>query len=122
MKFRTLLILTLAALAAVLLAASCSDGGEPAVTDGTETAEVTEPVETVPIRGKDGGEINDHKLYAWFENGSALIHRDDFEVGDSGSISVSMAKNEMEGVQLILASAVSHKGVRCELGPLFDVA
>ncbi|MBQ7604467.1 MAG: DUF4091 domain-containing protein [Clostridia bacterium] len=124
LKFKIALLASAAILASVICAACTgTEPGPAVVTDGTETpAAATKPVVTVPIKGKSGSEINDRRLHAWFENGSALIHRDDFEVGDSDSVSVSMAKNEMEGFQLILASAVTHEGVRCELEALSDGA
>ena len=102
-----------------LLCAACSGGGRD-VSEETSAVTAETAVETVPITGKDGQTITDPGIFAWFKNGSELIHRDSFEVETKDSIAVSMAKNEMEGFQLILASAAGHTDVRCELGTLTD--
>ncbi|MBO7376909.1 MAG: hypothetical protein J6V01_07380, partial [Clostridia bacterium] len=102
-----------------LLCAACSGGGRD-VSEETSAGTAETAVETVPITGKDGQMITDPGIFAWFKNGSELIHRDSFEVETKDSIAVSMAKNEMEGFQLILASAAGHTDVRCELGALTD--
>ena len=82
-----------------------------------QTAPAEEPITTAPETEK-GPEAS--PLRAWFEYGSALIPRDKFEEGTADSIAISMAKNEKEGFELLLASDADLSGLRCELKPLTD--
>jgi hypothetical protein len=74
----------------------------------------------VPLRGDNGEKITDTALRAWFEYGTNLTRRDFFKVETKDSIAISMAKNEMEGFQLVLAATVDYDGLRCEISELTD--
>ena len=82
--------------------APAGDTATGAVTDAE-----TEPIPESPLR-------------VWFDYGTGLTPRDNFKEGTAGSISFSMAKNEMEGFELLLAADEDYTGLRCEVEPLSD--
>ncbi len=92
-------------LACLAVAVACSNQ------DGEATAAT--PNEKTPI-------TLDAELHGWFEQGSALIHRDKFEAMSCDAVSLSMAKNEKEAFQYILASTAAHEDLRCEVSDLTD--
>ncbi len=102
-----------------VIAVACAARGESTDgTDGVTSSEATSPVTTTPVT--EEGEPLDASLYGWFEKGSALVYRDDFEKKDVNEIAFYMAKNEKQGYQYILTSGVDHEGLRCEVSDLSD--
>ena len=74
---------------------------------------------------QDNGNIKDaieltEDLSGWFDYGSALYHRDEFTAYENDSFAISMAKNEKEGFQYILASTQNYDDLRCEVSTLTD--
>ncbi len=130
MKKLSLILLLLALVLATAIACQESDDpkdtADSVTTDAVTTdgaAETTKEPETEPpvtLAGSDGVPVTDEALHGWFEYGGNLTLRDKFTVGARDSISISMAKNEMEGFQYILASNKSYDGLRCEVSTLTD--
>ncbi len=95
-----------AAAAAVIAVSSCSPGNE--VPDTDVSVVTTAEDNTPPV------------VSGWFDYGSALYRRDKFEPGTAQSVSVDMAKNEIEGFQYLLTSDKDVDGLRCEVTALTD--
>ncbi len=89
-------------------------------TDGgsTTTDETTDP--PVTLMGSDNSPISDTDLHGWLAYGGTQTLRDNFTVDTRDSIAISMAKNEMEGFQYVMASNVDYEGLRCEVSTLSD--
>ncbi len=68
---------------------------------------------------KDEIELTE-ELSGWFDYGSALYHRDQFTAYENDSFAITMAKNEKEGFQYILASTQNYDDLRCEVSTLTD--
>jgi hypothetical protein len=122
-KFLSVMLLLV--LLVLSVAVACDSGSETGdSTDAITTGGVTEPeTEKTPeadIVDEDGNTITDTDLHAWFAYGTNLTRRDKFSVESNDSIAISMAKNEMEGFQLLLASTVGYEGLRCEVSDLSD--
>ncbi|MBP5256305.1 MAG: DUF4091 domain-containing protein [Clostridia bacterium] len=96
-------ILSISALAAVLIISSCSPGGNGAQTQSTEKV----PDAPATVTG-------------WFDYGTALYLRDKFTPGTKQKISFQMAKNEKEGFEYVVVSDGDVDGLRCEVSPLSD--
>jgi hypothetical protein len=75
-------------------------------------------VDMKQLKLANGEAITDDSLHGWFDYGTALYRRDDFEVGTRESIAFGMAKNEMEGVEYILAANADYHSLHCEISPL----
>ncbi len=125
-RILTLLLLLALAVSVFMACQEAAEGGDEtsaqtdapvsdAVTTGGET---TEEPET--LVADDGAVITDDALHGWFDYGTALYHRDTFTVGGRESIAISMAKNETEGFQYILASNGGYDDLRCEVSTLTD--
>ena len=114
MKKKIIHILILASAVALiaLLAASCGQNGVP----GTETGAGTSP--GTGTSSPDGPAV----ITGWFDMGSALYRRDKFKPGSADSVTVDMAKNEMEGFQYLLTSDRDVDGLRCDVTVLKDPA
>ncbi|MBO4413371.1 MAG: DUF4091 domain-containing protein [Clostridia bacterium] len=101
-------ILLLVSLVLVIAAAAaCGTGGEPAVT--------TEPVATE--------DVSPANLEGWFDYGSALyeMKTENITVKNAmDSISIDMAKNEIEGFEYIITSDKAVSGLRCDVTALSD--
>jgi len=129
-KILTLLFLLALALSVVVACRDGAEGGDETTaktdavtTDAVTTEETTKEPETeapVTLEGADGVVIDDTDLHGWFDYGSALCLRDKFVVGERDDIAISMAKNEKEGFQYILAAGLSYDDLRCELSVLTD--
>ncbi|MBQ4064538.1 MAG: hypothetical protein IJD10_00405, partial [Clostridia bacterium] len=130
-KILTLLFLLALALSVVVACRDGAEGGDEttAKTDAVTTdaattdAVTTEEPETeapVTLEGADGAVIDDTSLHGWFDYGSALYYRDKFTVAERNDIAISMAKNEKEGFQYILASCQDYDDLRCEVSTLTD--
>ncbi len=103
MKKLSILFLVLVLIASVLIACGGNGDGDDVTTDA--------PLATVPLT---------ESLHGWFDYGSALVLRDEFEATNRDSIDISMAKNEKEGFQFLLASTQNYDGLRCEVSALSD--
>jgi len=124
-KLSLFLFLLMLTLSAVIACQEKTDNGNDGSTQETTTAaiEATTASETeapVILAGADGTVISDTALHGWFDYGSALYMRDEFKVGLRESLTFTMAKNELEGFQYILASTVNYDGLRCEVSALTD--
>ncbi len=104
---KAIFILIMAAAAAlVLVFSACTHGGDEQVTSAAP--DTTAEDNTPPV------------IAGWFDYGSALYRRDKFEPGTAQSISIDMAKNEIEGFQYLLTSDKDADGLRCEVTALTD--
>ncbi len=96
-------------------------GGSEVTTGGNETLPPDSGGETDSSDDEENPFGLDETLNGWFEQGGALIYRDKYTyVGTRDSMSISMAKNEMEGFQYILLSGADHEGLRLEVSALSD--
>jgi hypothetical protein len=131
MKKLSLLLLTLLLMAAVVIAC---DNGNPedgettvgvtvgntdAITDG-DTTESTEEVNKSLIAYEDGTAIEDGDLHGWFDYGSVTYMRNKFTVKRRDTIDLSMAKNEIEGFQYLLASNENYDDLILTVSTLTD--
>ena len=115
MKKIGILFLILFIVASVLIACG-GNGTEPSGTTTGDVAYVTEGgTETA-----EGGDDLSHGLQGWFAYGSELVERDTYTVDVRDEIAISMAKNEKEGFQYILAAGEDLSDVRCEVSILTD--
>jgi hypothetical protein len=111
--FLSALLLLLAALS---LLVACGHNGSSPSKDTTD-----EGVQSGTLTTESGESVTDDRLYGWFEQGGALIHRDLYEcVGTRDSMEIAMAKNEYEGFQYILLSNRNYDDLRCEVSDLTD--
>ncbi|MBQ7603462.1 MAG: DUF4091 domain-containing protein [Clostridia bacterium] len=112
MKRAVLCLLFAVALAAAVIAfASCGEKGDPGKASGSGTA-----TEAVTAEAPGGPAV----VKGWFDLGSALYRRDKFTEGSSGSVTIDMAKNEIEGFQYLVTSDRDVSGLRCDLPALTD--
>ncbi len=115
----------LALLLVLCTAVACGDDKER-VSDATDdpagvtTQDRTDTSPTESDKNQNGEDIPEANLRAWFEYGTNLTRRDKFSVETTDSIAISMAKNEMEGFQLLLASTKNYEDLRCEVSALSD--
>ncbi len=99
-----------AVIAAALLVFSCGQsGGRQDLTDS-----VTDP--GVTTAAPEGPAV----ITGWFDYGTALYRRDKFTPGTADSVSIEMAKNEIEGFQYLMTSDRDVSGLRCDVTELSD--
>ncbi len=119
LKRISLAILVFLLLLSAVVACDNADIGVTETTDSVTEPRNEEQQTTAPVTDA-GDEGLDEALYGWFDFGGALYLRDRFEVGSLDTIAISMAKNEIEGFQYVMASGVEHNDLRCEISTLTD--
>ncbi len=119
-----LLLLAVATIVACSASQTSPDETVTTVPSGTEplTDAVTDETMKNPIVSDDGTPITDTALHGWFDYGSVTYFRDynKFSVKQRDSIALSMAKNEIEGFQYLLAANQNYDDLRVEVSTLSD--
>ncbi len=100
----------------VFVAVSCGEKDNEVNSDTT----VNTTDNKITLTKSDNTVISDDELHGWLAYGGNLTVRDKFTVEERDSISISMAKNEMEGFQYVMASTKNYDGLRCEVPALSD--